>query len=180
LDGPLPDFRATLAIEMTELPPGLDAHETALAVLPPEHRHDVPQRLARGDRCWATRHGTELVHALWIGLGSTYSYELDRRFPLETTDATFYGAYTVPAYRSRGIDSAVAAHIIVLLRERGMRRCILLIDPHNPAALRVPEKFGFRIVGHTGFVEVFGLRWYFHRDGGFLPRVQPRTYWRKV
>jgi ribosomal protein S18 acetylase RimI-like enzyme len=180
LDGTLPSFSARTPFEVEELGPDAAHVEHVLSVIPAEHRNGAAQRIVSGDRCWVARCSGEVVYEAWVGYGSTYSYTLDRRLPLEPTDMTVYGAYTVPAMRNRGIHGAAVSHILAAERTRGMRRIFILMEPDNPAALRMPEKLGFHTVGSTGFLEVFGLRFYFLRDQGVCSRVQPRQYWRKV
>lgn len=180
LDGTLPTFSARDPLEVEELRADVGHVEEVLAAIPTAYRNDVAQRVAAGDLCWVARCAGEVVYEAWVGIGSTYSYTLDRRLPLERADATVYGAYTVPAARGGGIHSAVMAQVLAALRDRGLTRIIALLEPDNRAALRMPEKLGFRTVGTTGFIETFGVRLYFLRDGGFLSRVQPRHYWRKV
>jgi GNAT superfamily N-acetyltransferase len=121
-----------------------------------------------------------VVYAVWVRTGSAHSYTLDRRFPLATTDAEQYGAYTVPAYRGSGIHTAVVAAMFPVLRDRGVARIIALMKPDNLVALRTPRKLGLRTAGYTGFLELFGIRLYFHHDRGLLRHVRPRYYWRKV
>lgn len=180
LDGTVPTFRSRDPLQIEELRAEAGHVEEVLAAIPTAYRNDVAQRIAAGDQCWVARSSGEVVYEAWVGIGSTYSYTLDRRLPLERTDATIYGAYTVPAARGGGIHSAVTAQVLAALRDRGLARLIALLEPDNAAALRMPEKLGFRTVGSTGFIEIFGVRFYFVRDGGFLAQVQPRQYWRKV
>lgn len=180
LDGTLATFAARAPLEIEELGTDADQVEQALAAIPTAYRNDVAQRLAVGDRCWVARRSGELAYEAWAGVGSTYSYALDRRLPLESRDTTIYGAYTVPAARNLGIHSAVSSHVLAVMRQRGMGRIVILMEPGNLAALRMPAKLGFRTVGYTGFAEVCGIRLYFLRDRGFLSHVRPRHYWRKV
>ncbi len=46
--------------------------------------------------------------------------------------------------------------------------------------MRMPEKLGYDKAGVTGFIEVLGFRWYFHKDRGVFSALRRRSYWRKM
>ena len=176
----VPLFALPPGVEVENLPAEAAAVEAAVAALPAEHRFGIAERIADGDVCWVARIGGEVVYQMWVSIGSTYSYTLDRHFPLAATDVVEYGAYTVPAHRGRNIHSAVVSHVLAVLRERGMKRIVSVMEPDNEIALRMPRKLGLKTVGFAAFVEIFGIRVHVLRDRGTLPTVRPRHYWVKV
>jgi RimJ/RimL family protein N-acetyltransferase len=167
-------------VEIEELPASAGQVERAVAPLPEVHRFGIAARIAAGDVCWVARVAGEVIYQMWVSIGSTYSYTLDRHFPLAPTDTVEFGAYTVPAYRGQSIHSAVVSQVLVRLRERGMKRIIALMEADNQIALRMPRKLGLATVGFAAFIEIAGVRFHFMRDRGALPLVRPRHYWVRV
>ena len=180
LDDPLPISNPKIPIKHEILPPKVVEIEARLAHLPEIHRPDIANRIRNGHRCAVSTYDGLVIHAAWIALGKCYSYYLDRQYKLSKTEVYYYGAYTLPEYRGHRIQPASVYWQMQLLNEMGYKRIFAYIEPNNKAAQRMPERLNFCKFGVTGYVEVFGVRWYFHRDGGAFSTLNKRNYWRKV
>jgi ribosomal protein S18 acetylase RimI-like enzyme len=179
LDSSLPAYQARIPLDWEILPPDIEEIEARLAHIPPEHRPDIEWRIHNGQRCCVAKHNGQIIHAHWTAFGKLYSYALDREYELADTEAYGHGAYTLPEFRRKGIHPAAACHMLQVLRDEGYKRVFGLIEPKNSAAMRMPEKLGYDKLGISGFIEVFGLRWYFHKDGGAFSALKRRNYWQK-
>ncbi len=180
IDGSLPTLQAQTPFDFMVLPPDVEKIEVSLAHIPAIHRNDIERRVYNGDMCCVATHKKQIMYAAWTAFGKCYSYALDREYELADDESYLYGAYTVPAFRRKGIHPAMSCHRLKLLKERGYKRELAFIEPENTAAMRMPEKLGYDKVGVTGFIEAFGFRWYFHRDQGIFKVLENRTCWRKV
>jgi GNAT superfamily N-acetyltransferase len=179
LDGSLPAYQARIPFDFEILPPDVEEIEAHLAHIPAEHRPDIERRIRNGDRCCVAKYNGQIIHASWIAFGTCYSYLLDREYELADNEAYWYGAYALPEFRGKGIHPATGCHILQLLKGRRYKRILAFIEPENSAAMRMPEKLGYDKIGITGFIEVFGFRWCFHKDRGALSALKRRNYWQK-
>jgi hypothetical protein len=180
LDHTLPSYQARIPINFEVLPSDVEEVEVRLAHIPPEHRPDVERRIHSGHRCCVAKHRGAIIYVSWIAFGTCYSYALDREYELAQDEAYAYGAYTLPRFRGNGTHPAASCHRLQLLEDWGYKREFAFMEPENSAAMRMPERLGYDKAGVTGFVEVFGFRWYFHRDRGAFSALRRHNYWRKV
>lgn len=180
LEGTLPAYHAQMPFHFDVLPLDVQEIKARLAHLPVEHRSDIEQRIHNGHRCFVAKHGGQIVFVSWAAFGKCYSYALDREYKLADTEAYGYSAYTLPEFRGNGLHAAATCYKLRSVAESGCKRYLFFVEPRNSAAKRMPEKLGLEKVGITGLIEVFGIRWYFHWDGGAFSALKKRNYWRKV
>jgi GNAT superfamily N-acetyltransferase len=180
LTKPVPFYESRLPITVVSLPDDVAKISAELSNIPPEHWNDIQDRLRAGHRCNIAKHQGQTVYSSWVGLNVAYSYLLDRTFELSSDQVYLYGSYTIPEYRNLGIQAAAMKDCLTELKRLGYKQAIAFIEPGNKAAQRMPQKLGFDLVGITGLVELFGIRFYFHRDKPTLLVPTKRNYWRKV
>jgi len=180
LDRPVEMFPAAIELDFVDAPEDLDEVRALLQGLPFEHRSDIEERQRAGQRCFAALHRGRVVHAAWLAFGTCYSYLLDRSYELAHDQAYLHGSFTQPEFRRQGVQLAGTCHRLEVLRERGYRRVLGLVDPYNRLANRTNPKTGYRPAGVSGFVEVFGVRRYFHRDRDAFTALARRGYWRRM
>jgi RimJ/RimL family protein N-acetyltransferase len=130
--------------------------------------------------CCIAEYQEQVVFVSWIARGVCYSYLLDREIELADDEAYLYSDYTVPEFRGNGIHPSATTQRLDYLKQQGYSRAYAFIEPRNAAAQRMPGKVGYIKIGTTGFMELAGFRWYFHRDGGKFSALTRRNYWRKV
>lgn len=175
----IPTLPCDIQCDVVLLPQDEEVIEKRVANLPFIHRNDIPDRIAANHKCYIATHGGETIYAAWCGVGHFYSYFLDRRFELANDEIYFYGAYTIPEYRSLGVHSSASS--IVLKKISGTYKTVFgIIEPYNKPAIKAVKKFSCEYCGRTGFVEIFGIRYYFHHDKGALTDLSDRHYFRKV
>lgn len=180
LDRPVETFPASIALDFVDAPEDLGVLRELLKDVPEEHRADIDERQRAGQRCFIAHHRGQVVHAAWLAFGTCYSYMLDRTYELADDQAYLHGSFTQPAFRRQGVQLAGTCHRLQVLRERGFRRVLGLVDPYNRLANRTNPKTGYTPAGVSGFVETFGLRFYFHRDRDAFSALRRRHYWRKM
>jgi hypothetical protein len=81
--------------------------------------------------------------AAWLAFGLCYSYSLDRTCELAPDEAYRHGSFTQLELRRRGVQLAGTYHRLQVLRERGVRRVLGLVDPRNRLANRTNPKTGY-------------------------------------
>lgn len=180
LDGPQPFYECLLPLEIETLSGTAEEIKALLSHLPVEETYDIEERLKRGDGCVVAKHDGRVVYVAWAGFKKCYSYLLDREYELANGEVFGYGAYTVPEYRGKGIHPTVGCRMHGEMREKGYKRALSFIDPKNLPAISIIEKYGLERVGVSGYVEVFGIRWYFHWGRGAFSALTKRHYLRKV
>ena len=180
LQGPQPVYECLLPLEIEALPGDKEEVEASLSHLPTEHTFDIAERLRRGDGCIVAKHGGRVVYVVWVAFKKYYSHLLDREYELANDEIFTYGAYTVPEFRGKGIQPTVACRMYGGMKDTGYKRLLAFIDPKNPSAMSIIDKYGYERVGMSGYVEIFGIRWHFHWDGGAFSTLAKRHYLRKV
>ena len=180
LDSSLPVYQARIPFDFEELPQDVEKIEASLAHLPAIHTNDIGRRVQHGDLCHVAKCNGQIIFISWIAFRECYSYGLDREYELADSQAYVYSAYTLPEFRGNGVYPAAHCHSLQLLKDSGYKQILTFVDPKNHAAMRMPEKLGYDKIGITGFIEVFGLRWYYHRDRGAFSTLKTRNFWRKV
>lgn len=136
-------------------------------------------RLDQGEICYVIKSRERVVSLFWLQLGEAYSERLDRHYPLSPTEIYAYDSYTAPDFRGKGLSTAVPNLVAKPFLERGYRCLIGFVVPVNQPAKRAVKKRAFQTVGVTGFVELFGIRLYFHRSKDILKQSRA-LYFRKV
>lgn len=76
--------------------------------------------------------------------------EHDRGFGYVAPDVPELGMALTLESRGKGIGSALMSGLLDGLRERGVKRASLSVDPDNAAAVKLYRSFGFQEVGWEG------------------------------
>jgi len=118
-----------------------------LTLRPEARREQVQQRWDVGHLCFAARHEGRLVACCWAALAGAWSDYLRCAVELAPGEAYLFDAYTLPAWRGRGIAHAVCMQQLSYLRQAGRRRVIRMTAAENTVALQVHAKAGFRPAG---------------------------------
>ena len=132
-----------------------------VALRPEAESAAIVGRFDSGCLCFVARHEGRAVGACWIATGRAYSAHLACDLPLSAGDAYLFDAYTLPAYRGRGVAPALCAHQLRYCRDAGWRRAIRATSPENRAALRAHAKSGFRAAAVIGRVMIGSWRRFF-------------------
>jgi len=175
----IPPLPCDIQYDVVLLPQDEEVIEKRVANLPHIHRNDIPDRVAAKHKCYIATYEGETIYAAWSGVGHFYSYLLDRKFKLANDEIYFYGAYTFPEYRNLGIHTSVLSRVFQKISGT-YKTLIGFIEPYNKPAVKAAKKLSFEYSGRSGFVEIFGIRYYFHHDKGILTDLSDRQYFRKV
>ena len=144
---------------------------------------DLLKCLAGGRRCYVAKHKGQIVSSEWYILdGGLDSIFLGRRFQFADNEVFVYNAFTIPAFRGKGIlpylqaesARAIAAH------NPHKTRILALINVANKASLCAYAKAGFTRVGRVGFVEILGIRFHYLFGRDVLPATTQRFFFRRM
>ena len=167
LDEPLPNAHPRIPTTM-RLASESDLRRLRSIVLPSEYRH-FARRLAHGRLCFlaiAEEKPEDLAAYCWA------TTEIDPKIDalvLDLPPASAYldDAFTVPAYRRKGIQTA--AHIFRLqhVKTLGCRRAFLIVDVKNQASQSLVRELGYQEVDRLSFRRILWKRTYHYRQGTF-------------
>jgi RimJ/RimL family protein N-acetyltransferase len=164
LEEPLPVVELRLPVTMRP------AAEADLArfdgLVPPSELRHFARRLARGRYCFLALDGEHLAAYCWAS--TQVEFDIDNlEIGLQPGDAYVDDAYTVPAYRRQGIQTAVHLYRLGYMRDLGCRRAILIVDVNNVASQRLIRKLGYQEADHLTFRRVLWKRTYHYQQGKF-------------
>jgi len=121
----------------------MDAHPEATSSTAYE------RRIQRGDSCLCLKKNGELVGYHWIAWRSGclycgFSSKHEITFlPLQQYQAFTYDLYVYEAYRGRGLGTLFRKLMLEVLRRKGIKEVLTLIDPENQVSLRLSLSFGY-------------------------------------
>jgi len=149
---PLPDLQAKIPLEIRGFKP------TDLDLIRNIDRPSEVNLCAK-----RLLHGHVGLLALYAGRPAGHAWASDTMEPsvervelrLEPGDVICVDAYTAPAFRGKGVQTALAVARLALCRERGYRRMLTYIEVGNRPSLAVwQRKLGCQIVGYVDFVRI--------------------------
>jgi GNAT superfamily N-acetyltransferase len=133
----------------------LSAAEVAAAM--GEEGDLVPQRLARGCRCFAVRVDDQLAGYGWLSTGPEWIGELGLEIRPAAAEAYVWNCVTLPAHRRRGLFRTLLSALVRQAGGEGLSRLwIGSVDRAGEAAVAVA---GFRPVLRLHVLDLPGLRW---------------------
>ena len=109
--------------------------------------------------CWMAR------TPIWVG-------EIGNTVVPAPGEVYFYDAFTMPAWRGRGLFFGLLSGLLAHARGQGFDRGLIIVDTRNRASRRVIEKAGFEIVQAVTRLELCGFtRLWFRRRRASSYRV---------
>jgi GNAT superfamily N-acetyltransferase len=148
---PLPDLQPKIELEI-RLFEQSDL-EMVRQIDRPSEAHAFAIRLEYGHKgLIALYQGLPIGYA-W-GCGTIHSAVERVNLKLELGDALFVDAYTVPAFRGKGIQTALSLARFQLFRELGYQRAIAYIEKHNSPSLNVWRRVGAKEIGGIDFLRI--------------------------
>jgi ribosomal protein S18 acetylase RimI-like enzyme len=157
LHQPLPDVEPRLAVALR---PAAEVDlERFRGLVPPSQLDYFRQRLAHGRHCFLALDGEHLAAYCW----ATERVEQDTdNLELHLQPGDVYGddAYTVPAYRRQGIQSALLVYRLDYMRNLGYQRLVAIVAVDNKPSQGMVRKLGYREAGHLSFRRILWHRSY--------------------
>ena len=117
---------------------------------------EAEERLRGGESCAVARHGSEVVSYCWSTGGPAWVGEINRLVVPEPADVYLYDAFTLPAWRGRGLFRTLLSRLLITSRERGRRRALIFALATNRASCRAIEAAGFERFHAVWRVELAG------------------------
>jgi ribosomal protein S18 acetylase RimI-like enzyme len=124
-------------------------------VLPSEYQHFV-RRLAHGRFCFLAfpaDNPADLAAYCWAA--TQIDPDIDK-LVLALPEGVAYvdDAYTSPAYRRQGIQTAIHLFRLDYLQQLGYKRAILIVDVKNRPSQTLARNLGYRKIGRTTFLRL--------------------------
>jgi ribosomal protein S18 acetylase RimI-like enzyme len=154
---PLPAVEPRLAVTLR---PAAEADlERFRDLVPPSELGYFRRRLAHGRHCFLALDGEHLAAYCW----ATNRVERDiDNLELHLQPGDVYGddAYTAPAYRRQGIQSALLVYRLDYVRSLGYQRLVAIVAEDNEPSQRMVRKLGYQEAGHLSFRRILWHRAY--------------------
>lgn len=142
------------------LPPGVElaVWDSPTATDGPAGRWhpEAEQRLLEGQVCAVARHETDVVAYCWLASTPVRVAEIGHVVVPGLEDVYLYDAFTVPAWRGRGLFSTLLRHLLAFAHARGRKRALIFALARNRASRRAIERAGFEISHSVSRVELCG------------------------
>jgi GNAT superfamily N-acetyltransferase len=153
---PFPDFTPKIALEIRSF--GLQDLNLVRIIDRPSESRACAQRLARGHTGLLALYQGQPVGYCW---GCTDVVPTLERVQLNLAEGDFLCVddYTNPAFRRKGIHTAMKLARYRLFREKGFRREVGYIESRNVASLASFRKVGSQVIGHIEYYRIGPWRW---------------------
>ena len=135
-------------------------------LVPPSELRHFAHRLARGRYCFLALDVDNLAAYCWATTKVDFGID-NLRMQLQPEDTYVDDAFTAPAFRRKGIQTAVHLYRLEYMRNLGCQRAILIVDAKNTASQHLVRKLGYQEVDHLSFRRILGKRSYYYRQGKF-------------
>ncbi len=155
-EGALPTIQPRLPARFCEIGP--ESVEALTIAMGPRDARDIPSRLARRRRCFATWVGNQIASYGWVSQTDECIGEQERGIALQPHEAYIWDCATLPQFRNQGLYSALLSHIAAALKEEGVRRVWIGSSSRNRASLRGFVSAGFQPALALIYCRCFGLR----------------------
>jgi ribosomal protein S18 acetylase RimI-like enzyme len=124
------------------------------------------RRLDHGRYCFLALDGENLAAYCWAS--TEVRCDVDKlEMRLQEGDAYVDDAFTVPAYRRQGIQTAVHLYRLEHMKNLGCRRAILIVRVTNTASQRLVSKLGYQETDRLSFRRILWKRTYHYESGKF-------------
>lgn len=123
----------------------------------PWHR-EAERRIREGQVCAVVRHGHEVIAYCWLTGQPEWVAEIGRLVVPGPDEVYLYDAFTVPAWRGRGLFQAMLMRLLEYARAQGKRRALIFVLNRNRASRRAIERTGFELFQAVSRVRVWGLK----------------------
>lgn len=145
LDQPIEDVVPKVPVVLRELLPA--EAEAYLRFRPGATIELFSARIARGCRCHVAEQKGRILAATWVQEGKGFVEHLGRTLELSEDAVYLFNSYTDPTVRGARLHGALAAAILREYRNRGFRKAITMVEPHNHSGVRSRRRSGFRRTG---------------------------------
>ena len=144
-----PAFEAGTEVDFIEVG---DAHLHRLAeAMRLPNPHPIRERLGERRRCFLLMAGDDIASYGWVTQGKESVGELERDFNLLDSEAYIWDCVTLPAWRKKGLYSALLSNIIYQLHEEGVRSLWIGASRENQPSVRGLANAGFERVADVNY-----------------------------
>ncbi|MCR4405525.1 MAG: GNAT family N-acetyltransferase [Anaerolineae bacterium] len=159
---PLPVVTPRLPVTLR---PATEADLTRFqGLVPPSEIRYFSQRLAHARHCFLALDGEQLAAYCWATT-QVESHVDNLELKLQPGDVYVDDAFTVPAYRRQGIQTAVHLYRLQYMKDRGCQRAILIVSEDNVASQQLVRKLGYQEIDRLSFRRILWKRIYHYHSG---------------
>ena len=115
---------------------------------------DWHTRFARGCRCVAYTHDSDIVSYCWISFARECIGEANCDIVMPPGMAYIWDCATIPTFRGHGLYPALLRQIVAELRDAGLERFWIAAVQSNHASQQGIAKAGFRHVATVGYLRI--------------------------
>lgn len=115
-------------------------------------------RFAAGSRCFIARVAGQIACYGWVSRGAERIGELERTLRMRPDEAYIWDCATLPAFRRRGLYTALLRQIVARLGAEGARRVWIGASTSNEPSLRTFANAGFQPAVTVTFARLLGWR----------------------
>lgn len=127
---------------------------------------DAERRFREGQACAVAHDGSEVVAYCWLATTPVRVAEIGHLVVPGGEDVYLYDAFTVEAWRGRGLFTALLAELLAFARARGRQRALIFALARNRASCRAIERAGFEVFRTAWRVRLGGLEHLWFRPRG--------------
>ena len=127
--------------------------------VPPSEMRHFAHRLAHGRYCFLALDGENLAAYCWTA--TQVEPDVDN-LVMRLQPGDIYGddAYTAPAYRRQGIQTALLVYRLEYMRNLGYQRVVAIVEENNTASQQMVRRLGYQEADHLSFRRILWRRSY--------------------
>jgi GNAT superfamily N-acetyltransferase len=160
LSDPLPTIRPGIPLEVRPFEQS-DLQAVSNEYLPSEAKL-CEKRMERGHFGFVACHNGRFLGCAWACTDCSLERVV---LPFDAGDILFNDAFTVPAYRGRGVQTSLLVARLHFSRESGYRRAVAYAEISNLPSIKAWLKVGGSVTGHIRLTRVFNWRRSSFRSG---------------
>jgi GNAT superfamily N-acetyltransferase len=157
LEAPVPPGTLPPGVELAVLEAPAQAREAGRPWQP-----EAEQRLREGQVCAVALHGGDVVAYCWLSQRPVLVAEIDRLVVPRNDEVYLYDAFTLPAWRGRGLFRVLLLRLLAFAHAKPWRRALIFARAGNRASRRAIERAEFQLFRIAWRAELWGLelRWF--------------------
>lgn len=126
----------------------------------------IESRLASNDIVAVAHAGSEPVGYAWMALESGLETAFDTIWVLGAKEAVFYGSFTHPHWRGRGVQHELDAMLMLCARKNHINKIFATVSALNRPSLRAFDTVHQRNIMTLMLARVRGLKWVYRKSIG--------------
>lgn len=166
VDPPQPDSSAEFNVAVYGGRDNLEEITRELAPMGEISAEEIKFRLSSGDAVAVAYAGSDPAGYSWVRFATGLEVAFRTLWILGPKQAVFYGSFTHPQWRGRGVQSHLDASMMCYLARHGIATVFATVSALNRPMLRATKSSQRRKIMTLALVRVHGLHWVYRRSFG--------------